>query len=100
VPAQGASSWGFWTERKLAILERYLPAFTTASSSVSDRIYIDAFAGQGKGVSRTTGQEFDASASIALRTRPPFTHLRFCELPARGDRTQTAATAGLPAPYR
>jgi three-Cys-motif partner protein len=83
VPAQGASSWGFWTERKLAILERYLPAFTTASSSVSARIYIDAFAGQGRGVSRTTGEEFDASASIALRTRPPFTHLRFCELPTR-----------------
>ncbi len=88
MPPQQASSWGFWTERKLAVLERYLPAFTRASSSVSARVYIDAFAGQGKGISRTTGEEFDASALIALRTQPPFTHLRFCELASRAPHLQ------------
>jgi three-Cys-motif partner protein len=75
-------SWNFWTERKLAILEQYLPAFTTASCRQSpERIYIDAFAGEGSGTSRTTGEEFDASARLALQTQPPFTRLIFCERP-------------------
>jgi three-Cys-motif partner protein len=72
-------SWGFWSERKLWILEQYLPKFTTAAKRQSERVYIDALAGEGTGWSRTTQLEFDASAKLALATHPPFTRLIFCE---------------------
>lgn len=73
--------WGDWTELKLEILAQYLNAFTTASTSVDTRVFLDAFAGEGRGRSRTTGNVFEGSARIALNTdNPPFTHLRYFEL--------------------
>jgi three-Cys-motif partner protein len=77
--ARRPRSWGFWSERKLWILDQYLPKFTTAASKQSERIYIDALAGEGIGLSRTSQLEFDASAKLALGTDPPFTRLIFCE---------------------
>lgn len=59
-------AWGYWSQAKLQILHRYLPAFLNASSKVDERIYIDAFAGSGDGVDRLTGEEFRGSARIAL----------------------------------
>jgi len=64
-------SWGFWTEAKLSILDGYLDSFVTASSSQAERVYLDAFAGEGAGLSRLTGEEFKGSARIALEVRPP-----------------------------
>lgn len=87
-PAEGAGgveprrrSWGYWTEAKLGLLGRYLDAFTTATKrKATERIYLDAFAGEGRGLSRTTGEEFESSARIALGVDdPPFTRLRFFE---------------------
>ncbi len=78
-------SWGYWTQAKLAILEEYLPALLQASSSVSETIYLDAFAGQGHGVDRVTGEVFRGSARIALeagKTRG-FTKLRYFEMGSR-----------------
>jgi three-Cys-motif partner protein len=79
MPDERPRSWGFWSERKLWILEQYLPRFTRAASGPSERIYIDALAGEGTGWSRTNQIEFDASAKLALGTDPPFTRLVFCE---------------------
>jgi three-Cys-motif partner protein len=59
--------WGDWTELKLEILTQYLDRFTTASKSVDTRLFLDAFAGQGRGRSRRTGAVFEGSARIALR---------------------------------
>ena len=59
-------AWGYWSQAKLQILERYLKAFLQASSGVSERIYLDAFAGSGRGRDRLTGEEFEGSARIAL----------------------------------
>lgn len=80
--------WGYWTEAKLGLFRRYLDAFTTATKNkATERIYLDAFAGEGRGLSRTTGQEFEGSTRIALNTDdPPFTRLRFFELPAKAAR--------------
>src|SRR4029453_14641119 len=88
MPARQPQSWGFWTERKLAILEDYLPAFTRAASKKARGPpgYIGAFAGEGTGISRIPGAEFDASARLALKTNPPFTKLRFCEKKPRRAR--------------
>lgn len=82
-------SWGYWTEAKLKLLADYLDAFTTASKALSERIYLDLFAGEGRGVSRTTGEVFDSSPRIALEVSdPPFTHLRLFELEAPARRLQ------------
>jgi three-Cys-motif partner protein len=57
--------WGFWTERKLAILDGYLSGFLTASSRVPHRLYIDTHAGQGDAVSKHDGVAIKTSALIA-----------------------------------
>jgi three-Cys-motif partner protein len=78
--------WGFWTQAKLEVLAEYLDRFTTASKSVSERIYLDAFAGEGTGVDRLSGHEFRGSPLIALDIDdPPFSRLRFFELPGRAQ---------------
>lgn len=83
-----ARSWGFWTRRKLKILADYLDAFTTtASRHVSQRVYLDAFAGEGLGLDRLTGERFEGSARIALAVdSPPFTEFRFFELKSKAER--------------
>jgi three-Cys-motif partner protein len=73
------------------LLERYLNAFTTATKHKSphERIYLDAFAGEGRGVSRTTGDEFESSTRIALSVDdPPFSRLRFFELGRKANRLE------------
>lgn len=75
-------SWGYWTQAKLAILRDYLPAFLHASKGkVSEFVYLDAFAGEGHGVDRLTGNAFPGSARIALDTvvAGGFTKLRYFE---------------------
>ena len=64
-------TWGYWTQAKLQILARYLQAFATASKGVSERVYLDAFAGEGLGIDRLTGEEFKGSARIALDVADP-----------------------------
>jgi hypothetical protein len=45
---------------------------------------LDAFAGEGLGIDRLTGEEFKGSARIALEVADPaFTRLRYFELPER-----------------
>lgn len=75
-------SWGYWTQAKLAILRDYLPAFLHASKGkASEFVYLDAFAGEGHGVDRLTGDEFLGSARIALDidVAGGFTKLRYFE---------------------
>lgn len=74
--------WGYWTQLKLAILADYLPAFLRASSGkASECVYLDAFAGEGRGTNRLTGEEFNGSARIALQAAEAggFTRLRYFE---------------------
>lgn len=76
-----ARAWGFWTRGKLGILRNYLDAFTTASKSVEERLYLDLFAGEPENVDRITGEAVQGSPWVALSTDdPPFTRLRFFEL--------------------
>lgn len=74
-------TWGYWTRAKLEILDKYLRAFARASSGQSERVYLDAFAGEGSGVDRLTGEEFRGSSRIAIEVdEPSFTKLRYFEL--------------------
>jgi three-Cys-motif partner protein len=76
-----ARYWGFWTRGKLELLRNYLDAFTTASKSQSEIIYLDVFGGQPENRERLTEDVLDGSARIALATsNSPFSRLRFFEL--------------------
>lgn len=87
---------GDWTEQKLAMLQRYLAAYTTAlKKQPFELVYIDAFAGTGYREAPVeqaddillfadlAGPEpqglLDGSARIALRTDPPFHRYVFIE---------------------
>jgi three-Cys-motif partner protein len=88
-------SWGYWTRAKLAILNDYLPAFLQAASGRSDQyVYLDAFAGEGRGVDRLTGEEFHGSSRIALEAKAPradarFTSLRYFEQASKARELET-----------
>jgi three-Cys-motif partner protein len=92
-----ARLWGWWTRHKLQILEDYLQAFVTASSSVDERIYLDLFAGWPKNVSRETDEEILGSVHRALRVRPPFTRLCLFEMDGKAQQLEKAIQAAYPA---
>jgi three-Cys-motif partner protein len=85
--ARAPRSWGYWTEGKLDILAKYLDRFTTATKNrAQQRIYLDAFAGEPTGTSRTTGMEVRGSARLALEVKdPPFDRCYFFELRHKAD---------------
>jgi three-Cys-motif partner protein len=91
-------AWGPWSRFKLQVLDDYLRAFAVASTRSIHRVYLDAFAGEGEGIDRMTGERFAGSARIALEVNPPFTHLRYFELDrqraARLERDLRAAYPG------
>jgi three-Cys-motif partner protein len=87
-------SWGYWTEGKLDLLARYLDRFTTTTKYKADaRIYLDAFAGEGHGTSRTTSTQFEGSARIGLKVSdPPFDRCYFFELPEKAAELERELT--------
>ncbi|MYD40684.1 MAG: three-Cys-motif partner protein TcmP, partial [Acidimicrobiia bacterium] len=90
--------WGYWTKGKLDILRRYLDAFTTTTKhKASERIYIDAFAGEPENRDRLTAELIEGSARIALSiTDPPFTRLRFFETETFAGRLETSLRRDFP----
>lgn len=90
-------SWGYWTQAKLSVLDEYLNRFVRASSGPSERVYLDAFAGEGSGLARLTGEAFKGSARIALEVgESGFTRFRFFEKGRRAGELE----ARLRADYR
>jgi three-Cys-motif partner protein len=96
--AKAPRSWGYWTEGKLDLLTKYLDAFTTATKKKARaRVYLDAFAGEGRGRSRTTGGEFEGSARIGLNVYdPPFDRCYFFELPKKAAGLEHELTRDFP----
>jgi three-Cys-motif partner protein len=87
---------GDWTQEKLAMLRKYLNAYTKALKNTPFQlIYIDAFAGTGYLELKNEEEDeglffpslaeaesegfFDGSAKIALQTQPPFHRYFFIE---------------------
>lgn len=95
-------SWGYWSESKLTLLEDYLAGFLTACKQPGAAVYLDAFAGEGRGLSRVTGEEFDGSALIAAEATAQgfdlqFSALRFIELnETRARQIEAELTARFP----
>jgi three-Cys-motif partner protein len=74
---------GYWSEVKLAIVQKYAAAYSTILASQAEfkaHVYIDAFAGAGSHISKETGESISGSPLNALQIAPPFTELHFIDL--------------------
>ena len=77
---------GIWSEVKLAIIKEYASAYATIMEAYRRDtmprlrwIYIDAYAGPGYHLSKTSGERVDGSPLIALKTSPPFFEYHFID---------------------
>ena len=78
---------GFWSEIKLEIIKEYASAYTSIMAKQSQSwckgyLYIDAFAGASKHISRRTGEMISGSPLNALEVIPPFIEYHFIDLDA------------------
>ncbi len=77
---------GPWTEVKLDILKRYATEYSKILSAQESpslyHAYIDAFAGAGKHISKTSGEMIPGSPTNALLVSPPFKHHFLIDLDA------------------
>jgi three-Cys-motif partner protein len=72
---------GQWSELKINIIRKYAHAYTTVLHSHRLRpIYIDGFAGAGKHISKSSGNEIDGSPSVAFAVEPPFAEFHLVDL--------------------
>jgi three-Cys-motif partner protein len=75
---------GYWSEIKLDIVREYAQAYSTIFSAEKQskfyHVYIDAFAGAGVHLSKSTGEEIEGSPVIAVNTEPPFREYHFIDL--------------------
>ncbi len=75
---------GYWSEFKLDIVRQYALKYsiilTNQTSPKLYHVYIDAFAGSGKHISRTTGSTVNGSPQIALNINPPFKEYYFIDI--------------------
>jgi three-Cys-motif partner protein len=72
---------GYWSKVKLDILKEYAKAYSQILTAQQlFHVYIDAFAGAGVHVSKTTGEEIAGSPLNAMNTEPPFHRYHFIDL--------------------
>ncbi|MBM4446009.1 MAG: three-Cys-motif partner protein TcmP [Chloroflexi bacterium] len=72
---------GYWSEIKLDILRQYAQAYSTILTNTNlYHVYIDAFAGAGRHISRRTGDLIPGSPIIALEIVPPFKEYFFIDI--------------------
>ncbi len=74
---------GYWSEVKRDILKEYASAYSRIMAkqlSIRRHIYIDAFAGAGQHISRSTGRFIPGNPLNAVGIDPPFTELHLIDL--------------------
>lgn len=75
---------GYWSEVKLDIVREYAAAYSTIMAAQRapqlHHVYVDAFAGGGYSISRTTGGFVLGSPLNALNVKPPFREHHFIDL--------------------
>ena len=86
----GYDEIGIWSEVKLAIIKEYASAYATIMAAQRRTrirslrwIYIDAYAGPGYHLSKTSGELVEGSPLIALNTVPPFHEYHFIDTESR-----------------
>lgn len=80
------------------MLGEYLGRFAMASSGQPERVYLDAFAGEGHGQDRLSGEQFPGSARIALDAgeHAGFTRFRYFELGRRAGELEAQLRGSYP----
>lgn len=74
---------GYWSEVKLEIVRDYASAYSRILNSKKlPHIYVDAFAGAGQHISRSSGDFVAGSPLNALNVQPPFREYHFIDLNA------------------
>jgi three-Cys-motif partner protein len=78
---------GPWSEIKLDIVRKYATAYSKILSAQTNprlhHLYVDAFAGGGMHLSRTSGEFVLGSPLNALNVQPPFREYHFIDLDSR-----------------
>jgi three-Cys-motif partner protein len=77
---------GEWSEIKLEIIKEYAGAYTKILSKkdwCKGYAYIDAFAGPGRCIRKTTGEFILGSPLNALLVSPPFTEYHYIDLDSK-----------------
>ena len=85
---------GYWSEVKLEIVKKYASAYSqilARQPAIKAHIYIDAFAGAGTHISKSTGEAVAGSPLNAIGIQPPFSELHLIDT----DGTRTAELARL-----
>jgi three-Cys-motif partner protein len=84
MPGADIDEIGPWSEVKLDILKRYAVEYSKILSQQRNpslaHVYIDAFAGAGVHISRTTGKMVPGSPLNALEVKPPFREYHLIDL--------------------
>jgi len=74
---------GYWSEIKLDIVREYARSYSRIMSKqrpIRKHIYIDAFAGAGRHLSKRTGEFIAGSPLNALNVKPPFNEFHLIDL--------------------
>jgi three-Cys-motif partner protein len=73
---------GYWSEVKLAIVREYATAYShiLARQTKLQHVYVDAFAGAGAHLSKTSGGMVPGSPLNALAIKPPFKQYHLIDL--------------------
>lgn len=74
---------GYWSEVKLDIVREYASAYSVIMNNqqfIRKHLYVDAFAGAGRHISKTTGEFIAGSPLNALLIDPPFSEFHLIDL--------------------
>ena len=92
---------GYWSELKLDIVREYAGTYSKILSNQRNpsfqHLYIDAFAGAGVSISRTTGNFIPGSPLNALLVQPPFKEYHLIDLDSGKADSLRTLTSGNPA---
>jgi three-Cys-motif partner protein len=69
-----------WAERKYRLISYYAEMFATSMKDKWSRVYVDLFAGAGRGRIKETSRIVATSALLALGVRSPFDRYVFCDI--------------------
>lgn len=92
---------GYWSEIKLDIVRKYAQAYSKILSANPSlhHVYIDAFAGAGRHISRSTHDFVPGSPLNALAIKPPFKEYHLIDLDKRKVQALRDAVADYPNVY-
>ncbi len=78
---------GYWSEIKLEIIQKYAVAYSKILSARKNpplyHVYIDAFAGPGQAISKSSGDMVPGSPLNALKIKPPFREYHLIDMDSK-----------------